>query len=215
MNVFIMCHKDVSGEFCVDDVALHKIEDPTRKPVTFEDGTTAGLTLSGDPLPVARVVKGATPEGKSHLFFARGYAGLRLAQPIESGDVEFSFLFKATQRVTFELGGVGRLYLLPTINLGKGNGLGPALGTLNGNSWCRIRGIVHMSEQAFDLTVTDFDDPLGSFERKGIKVADPIKRIGGMAFFNIVPSCNACLDDIYLGPMRRPAPRDGARREAK
>ena len=202
-RVFVMCPKDVSGEFLVDDVAVRQIRDPSLKPATFEDGTMAGVTLSGKPLPIARVVKGSTPGGKHYLSVERGYAAFRLSRPIEDGNVEFSFLFKAVRRVTFELGGVGRLYLLPTINLGTGNSLGPALGVLSGDSWCRIRGIVRRRERTLDLTVTDFEDPLGSYDRKGVKLPNPIKSVGGMAFLNIVPSYTACLDDLYLGPVRQ------------
>ena len=202
-RVFVMCPKDVPGEFLLDDVTMRQIGDPSLKPATFEDGTMVGVTLSGEPLPIARVVKGSTPAGKHYLSVERGYAAFRLSRPIEDGSVEFSFLFKAARRVIFELGGVGRLYLLPTINLGTGSRLGPALGVLSGNSWCRIRGIIHRREQTLDLTVTDFEDPLGSYDRKGVKLANPIKRIGGMAFFSIVPSCRACLDDLYLGPVRQ------------
>ena len=199
-RLYLMCPEQTVGEYLVDDVRLRECPDPGLTAAGFEDGTLCGAALyGGEPLPVARVVQGATPGGTRYLDLGRGSIGFRPAKPGESGDVEFSFLVRTTRRATVDVAGIRLELPLITIRPAQGPALG--LGLMNPGTWYRFRGVIHLATQTYDLAVTDFADPLGSFARTALQPPSPIKSISGL-WVNAEPDSGTAVDDLYVGPVQ-------------
>ena len=198
-----------AGEVFFDDVSLRECADPLLNPVTFEDGTMLGIGYVQNPSSVARVVKMKTPLGGSYcLFVAPASCTLSLPKPVTSGRAEFSFLIN--------LKGSGRIRVGNTLSLAlrldflpnllnyedkAGTVVGTSLGPVSPDRWYRVRGIINLDSQTYDLEVTDYEDSLGSFTRKGLHFFRPMKEVNFMYIEGNAKE-GVFYDDIYLGPVR-------------
>jgi hypothetical protein len=75
-----------------------------------------------------------------------------------------------------------------------------ALGAFSPGRWYRLRGIVNLDTQRYDLDVTDFEDPLYSFTRRNLNLAGRTDKVRN--FWLSAPKDGAWVDDLYLGPVR-------------
>ena len=204
VQVCVICPEGMRGEVYADDLSFRPCEDPHLKALDFEDGSTLGVVFYHEPRPIYRVVEGATPNGKRYLAMSPGTsAAYVLSQPVTRGDTEFDFTFKSEKTFRVSLGGAGfSLEMIPRLRIVQGEGGAVSMGTINPGSWCRVRGVIHLDQHTLDLQVTDFDDPLGSFEKKDAQMRQEKLGVTNV-WFNSADKGETCLDAIYIGPVRR------------
>lgn len=198
-RVYLFFTDAASGAAFFDDVLCRPCDDPSTSPVTFEDGSVFGLQFYR-PGTLASVVTEKTPGGTRCLFL-QGIASYRLSQPLTTGPIVFHFLINVKGRRTDV--GIGTVSLIftgtlvneETVNGKKANN---PLGAVVPERWYEIRGTIHLDTQTYDLTVTDFEDPLYSFSRKGLLFSGTMDKVGGMSIN--ARKGGAWFDDIYVGP---------------
>lgn len=204
-RLYLLGNTGPAGEAFFDDVSLRECDDPTLKPVTFEDGTMFGVGYCENPDSIARVVKMKSPQGDDYcLSVAPASCVLSLTKPVTSGLAEFSFLVNLKGSGTIAVGNALRLDFLPGINnyeLKDGQVVPVSLGTISPNRWYRFRGIINLDNQTYDLEVTDYEDELGSFTRKGLHFIRQLKEAPYMYLVGNTKN-GVFFDDVYLGPVR-------------
>lgn len=197
-NVYCFYTDASSGAAYFDDVSCRPCDDPSVSPLTFEDGSTLGLQFTR-PGTMADVVAEKKPRGTRCLCL-QGSASYRLSRPLTVGPVAFHFLIKVKGRVQVGIGTVNLSFAQTLVNeeTVSGKKAGNPLSALASERWYEVQGLIHLATQTCDLAVTDFEDPLYSFSRKGLLFSGVMDKVGGLSLN--ARKGTAWFDDIYVGP---------------